>query len=196
MASIKFAVRRSAENPRLLSTALRAGVAILYAHWEGFLKSSAENYIEFVSRQNLRNDQLSPNFLALSARRMLTDTMNIGRAEQAIALVRFFLEDMSKPSALAYRNAISTESNLSSKVLRNIVFSLGLNYAHFETKAVLIDEKLLAKRNGIAHGQFLDIDLVEFEELFKDISTLLETWRNELENACVTRRYLNTSPTA
>ena len=36
------------------STLIRSGTALLYAHWEGFIKNAATSYVEFVARQNLK----------------------------------------------------------------------------------------------------------------------------------------------
>lgn len=46
----------------------RCGIAILYAHWEGFVKIASQYYLEYVAMQRLRNEQLQPNLLTLSLR--------------------------------------------------------------------------------------------------------------------------------
>ena len=42
-------------------TAIRAGVALLYAHWEGAIKNIATYYLEYVAMQGLSYGQLKPN---------------------------------------------------------------------------------------------------------------------------------------
>ena len=53
-----------------LKTALRVGIVLLYAHWEGFIKTSAENYLIFVSDQakqhRLKYKNVQNCFVALS----------------------------------------------------------------------------------------------------------------------------------
>ena len=48
-------------------TALRAGIVLLYAHWEGLIKNLATYYLCYVSFQNCRYDELKCNFMALSS---------------------------------------------------------------------------------------------------------------------------------
>jgi hypothetical protein len=40
---------------------LRAGIPILYAHWEGFVKKSSEAYLNFVTNQGLSYNKKKPN---------------------------------------------------------------------------------------------------------------------------------------
>ena len=44
-----FVARKFAKN-----TALRSGIAILYAHWEGMVKNIAMGYLSYVSNQRLK----------------------------------------------------------------------------------------------------------------------------------------------
>lgn len=43
-------------------TALRSGIALLYAHWEGAIKNIAYFYLVYVSSQKIKYDNLKPNF--------------------------------------------------------------------------------------------------------------------------------------
>ena len=194
LAALKFLINRFALKPRVLNAALRAGIALLYAHWEGFLKTSAEFYLEFISRQGLKNEQLADNLLALSARKSIHELMSSPKVSQGLATVEFFRRKLTESANLPFKDAVHTESNLSSKVLKNISLSVGVEYSLFETKSALIDEKLVHNRNTVAHGQTLNIDASDFEEVFKEVTDMMETWRNELENACVTKRYLHAAP--
>lgn len=47
---------------------IRAAVAMLYAHWEGFVKKSGSYYLEFVSSHRLPYKNLSANFVGLTLR--------------------------------------------------------------------------------------------------------------------------------
>lgn len=60
----------------------------------------------------------------------------------------------------------------------------------FTWKFHLIDSQLLAKRNHIAHGNALVVDCDGYLDLHDEISGLMTLFRNQLENAAVTREYL------
>ena len=44
---------------------IRAGIPLLYAHWEGFIKYAAECYLQFVALQKLKHNELDYCFIAL-----------------------------------------------------------------------------------------------------------------------------------
>ena len=105
------------------------------------------------------------------------------------ALVNFFVTRMSERSALPYKNVIDTESNLSSKVFRDVVEKLGLDYSSYETREKLIDEKLLESRNTIAHGSYLATDLDGYIDLQDEVLGMMELFRNQIENSAITKSY-------
>ena len=49
----------------------RAGVALLYAHWEGLIKNAGTVYVDFVANQRMTHRQLGANFLALAIKSKL-----------------------------------------------------------------------------------------------------------------------------
>ena len=111
----------------------------------------------------------------------------------AIDVVRFLREDMGRRSQFA-KDGVDAESNLSSRVLRNLTTALGLDYRAFESKAVLIDERLLWNRNRIAHGHYLSLDAEDALALATNILSLMEVFRDEVENAVALSRYKHPGP--
>src|SRR5437867_1425336 len=75
--AIVDAERRSPNAP--LARALgRSGVAIVYAHWEGFVKDACQFYVEYVAKRRLLCSELNDGFLrtvllGLSKRTMAGD---------------------------------------------------------------------------------------------------------------------------
>jgi hypothetical protein len=185
---VKSMVERRDSAPSKEATMLRMAVTLLYAHWEGFIKLAGEYYLEYVAMQKLRHDQLAPNFVALAIKGRLTEAMNSRKASGRNEVVRFFLEDFSKRSNLPHQGVILT-SNLSSLVLQDIVDTLGFDYSGYATKENLINERLLGTRNIVAHGKWMSIDVEQYVELHDQVLSMMELFKNQIENAATTKQY-------
>jgi hypothetical protein len=188
LTDLRFRVRDSkgSAEERLL---LRAGVAILYAHWEGFVKYCCTSYLAFVRRRGLKYSELSECFVALSLRPRMRALMMDGRARDQTEFASFMRSSMDKRAALRVDDEISTRSNLNSDTLREMLDSVGLDFAPFELKRNLIDEQLLKNRNSIAHGNYALVDMDLFESLYSEMLPLIDQVRTQTENAASTGAY-------
>lgn len=169
---------------------LRAGTALLYAHWEGFVKSASEAYVEFVARRRLQHRQLCSGLLALALRGRLNAFANTDAASAQIAFVEFVLGDLGSHARLPKLGVIKTGANLNSQRLKVIVVTLGLDYAPFELKENLIDSQLLNWRNNIAHGRSLVPSQGDFDVLYQEVSALLRNFKDQIANAVACKAYL------
>ena len=167
---------------------LRSGITMLYAHWEGFIKVAANSYLEFVAMQSLPYNKLSKNFIALAMKDKLDQASETNKATIYTEIADFFMTRLSERSLIKYENRIAT-SNLSSSVFKEIICILGLDYSLYESKKVLIDEKLLKKRNMIAHGNYLDIDEQQYDELHIQVVGIMDNFRNQIDNCASTKQY-------
>jgi hypothetical protein len=68
----------------------RAAVALLYAHWEGFIKAISEDYLEFVAMQRCKHSELSGNMLAIVLRSRLNAAAASKKIEAHLDVVVFF----------------------------------------------------------------------------------------------------------
>lgn len=71
-----------------------------------------------------------------------------------------------------------------------ILWMLGLDKTEYVTKKMLIDEKLVNRRNHIAHGEPLDISVDDYLLLHEEVHALLDTFRTQVQNACVYKTFL------
>ncbi len=168
---------------------LRAGICILYAHWEGFIKSVARSYVSFVAMRGLRYCDLAPNFIALGLR---SDILTAGQSRRATVhteLTTKFLSGLSERASIDWEHAVDTQSNVNSKVLQDILRTLGLDDKDYLTKGHLIDERLLGNRNMVAHGGRLDIEQDDYDTVHDEIIQLVEWFRTDVENAAIQGSY-------
>jgi len=186
---MRWLVKRSNQEYGRHDAILRATVTLVYAHWEGFIKTAGSSYLEFVHNRRLKHSQLAPNFIALAARSILRQASSTNKVTPHLEVTRFFLSRLEERSHIPYLNGIDTGSNLSSVLLKNIVETLGLEFTPFETKIHLIDERLLRTRNTIAHGNFLTIDEDSVIELTKEVIDMLEIFRTQIDNAVALEAY-------
>lgn len=168
---------------------IRSAIALLYAHWEGFVKTTSSYYLEFVASHRLPYERLAPNFVALALKSKFQELGASGKVSGANVLADFFCTKLSTQSNIPYRSGVDTKSNLSSKVLQDILLSLGISNESFETKMKFIDSNLLGPRNHIAHGEKLELTADEYFELHDEVIALLDSYRNEVENAAVQRLF-------
>lgn len=174
---------------------VRSGVCILYAHWEGFIKLAANSYLEYVreysKRKRLTYQELASNFLALAMKEKLKEAKETNKASLYIPICDFFIFELNQRCSLPKGSgAISTASNLSSEVLKEIMALLGIDFYFYSTKSQLIDEKLLKTRNEIAHGEYLIFDRKDYVELHKEIVVMLDIFRDQIENAASQQKFM------
>jgi hypothetical protein len=169
---------------------VRAGVSMLYAHWEGFVKGAANAYINYLSYRTVLNNEIKPCFVALGMRNKIGSIGSTARSEMAVQVITYLFDEIDKPLRLPRSDAISAESNLNSTVFLNILGWIGIDSTPYSSRFPLIDSSLLANRNKIAHGEYLNISANRFYELTSDVLELLRWFKTDIENSVVTNSFL------
>lgn len=187
MAYMRGRIRSATSSPQL--SYLRAALALLYAHWEGFIKNTSESYLAFVSNQGLTYRELASCFVVFGAKKHLMDIVNAKQSEVNIAAVDFFRMQADSRSALIMSGAVKTDSNLSSAVFENIALSIGVTFAPYAAYSNLIDKSLVDRRNKIAHGEYLEVDGSAFEELLYEVLKLMRWYKTDIENLASTKAF-------
>lgn len=177
-------------------TLIRAGVALLYAHWEGFIKISGTYLLEYISEQRCIHADLNPNILSIILRKHINTAKHSKKASVTGGLVEFFCTKMQTRARISTKDVIDTGSNLSSSILYEILWMLGLDETDYAAKRMLIDEKLVNQRNHIAHGEPLDITVDDFLALYDEVQVLLDIFRTQVQNACVSKTFLRATVAA
>ena len=170
---------------------VRAAICILYSHWEGFIKNAATSYICYVVSRGLRLRDLAPNFLTLGL------ISGIQQLEQSkfvtihAQITKGLTSEMSEKFSVDCEKIVDARSNLNSTVLDEILQYVGVEPSLYQTKNLMLDERLLGNRNRIAHGDNfpLDIELSDYIQLHETIVELLQQFRTDLENAAELGKY-------
>ena len=167
---------------------VRAGVAMLYAHWEGFIKNASNAYVVFVSALGIKTRELQDSFVALSMKAKLAQMGDSGKSSVAVPAIAHLMSILDKP-ALLPAAGITADGNLKSEVFVNIAGWLGIDVARYTARFNLIDETLLASRNKIAHGEYLNISPQRFDSLAEEIMELMIWFKTDLEKAAACRSF-------
>jgi len=171
---------------------LRAGITMLYAHIEGFVKNMSTYYLQFISYKYLKHNELKSPLLATCLKNKLVNTNNI---ERQVDLIDFFFIDVNTKANLPYKNIINTRSNLNFQVFEEILYTIGIDIIKFEKREEILND-LVSLRNTIAHGEYKDIDYETYIGFYNEIESLMGEYKTEIENNAVLENYKRNMPVA
>ena len=171
--------------------ALRSGIALLYAHWEGWVKATARSYLAFVNDLSVPVSQLTPCLrgTALKSSIQELEDSNMARVHTQFA-ERLRSDAMAKPQELSL-DLIKANSNLSADLFMDIVHRVGAPPEYYALKKNQIDS-LRTDRNKVAHGEYVAMSPEKFEELRKDITSCCEAFRRDICDLAEGEGYLDT----
>jgi hypothetical protein len=170
---------------------VRAGVCLLYAHWEGFVKTAGQAYLAYVAHQGLKFADLPANLAGVGLRSHFRLHAVPHDPIHLTEVVSFLIGDRQEKATLDWEKAINTRDNLNSAVLQEILCTLGLDYAPYETKRVFLDRQLLHYRNQIAHGARIE-DELDYPGWQRQVIDLIGLFRTDVENAAARALYRKT----
>lgn len=189
ISDLKTLVQQPTTSTQRKNVICRSGVAVLYAHWEGFIKKSGTYFLEYIANQRHCFSELKSNFITLVVKKQV-DAASCSRKYSAFEEVtHYVLKNQNKRARIPVKNVVDTQSNLSSSVLKEIIWCLGLEYGPFESAEKMIDIKLVKRRNFIAHGEFVGITPEDFYEMIEEVVQLLNTFKTLIENSAVNESY-------
>lgn len=188
LSDIKSAIR----NADAVSTAplLRAIIAMSYAHWEGYVRTCANRYFEFLTLRKKAFQEYERQIYVNSFLGRL-DSLHRNRTslKERCRLVNDILGGAEGRFSYINPDLIDTRSNLSTDVISDICLICGVESEHFENHRTFLDVQLLKRRNAIAHGQQEFIQRDEIDDLVANVLGLMEAFRNLLENKIYTKAY-------
>lgn len=179
------------ENELKKESLLRNNVLIIYAHWEGFIKSSSIKYLKYICKRNITCQSLTINFKALHIKKISKRTTDRPEWERLLEIAEQNFNNIFKVNA---EYIIDTESNLKSEVLGKIIKTLNVSeFKIDESICQLLDDGLLSDRNAIAHGELRKVEECNVESYHELILDLLEIYKDKLIDMVITEFYLDSS---
>jgi hypothetical protein len=188
LSDIKAAIQRADLPSR--SALLRAIVTTSYAHWEGYVRTCATRYFEYLALRRQPFTEFERQVYVNSFLLRL-DALHRGgvSVDERCRLVNDILDNHNLRFSYINPNLIDTRSNLNTDVIKDICLICGLDSTHFEDNRAFLDRLLLKRRNAIAHGQQEYITFDEIDDFVSNVLGLLASFRNLLENKVYSKAY-------
>jgi hypothetical protein len=193
----------------LLETNIRTGIALLYAHWEGFIKIASRNYLKYLNHLQLNCGCLKNNFKILALKTTIFDTSKATNFESHSRIVNEILYNIDNrifKVNIKDQLIIDTKSNLSFDVFKELLMSLGIGVNDFELKKPFIEDRLVKVRHRIVHGEYVSFvsgtsvsDKViqdikdEFNEVYFEILSLMNNYKEKILDSVMNKSYLKSS---
>ncbi len=171
----------------------RSGIVLIYAHWEGFVKKSAQAYLSYIVFKGYKYSQLKNNFLALGIPEQFQGDMAVKKFNSYEVIVDFMTNRSEDKFLCNLDNAINTQSNLKFEVFNEIVTIIDIKDDYFDLKKNLIDQQLLNYRNKIAHGEKIERperEKIDILTMKNEILEIIEHFNTKILNSLVTKSYL------
>jgi len=168
----------------------RQALLLLYAHMEGFVKSAATQYVYVIAETGTPTEHLCEALLGMALKSSVARAKDSGSLR---ALGRLFIDAMATPPVIAklrHTNVIKTGSNLTSKRLRAIIESIGLDSARYSLIEHDVIDRLVKWRNGIAHGEGIPVDRADYALMHHNVIDFLDDIKQYLEDSAAADAYL------
>lgn len=189
IAAIRKSIRNASGRNQL--ALLRAAVPLLYAHWEGFIKTAAFRYAGYISSLGIKFREAKVSLAGLKAltyvKQLHPITKRIFVASELLAALH---EVESEPVEINLEPYIANVGNLNYDIFEQIAGFLCIDATRYAVKKQLIDKSLLSQRNDIAHGDYLLIDPDGFKSLSDEIIVLMRQFKTDIENGAALKSYL------
>lgn len=183
-------------GPHEKQALLRGAVAVLYAHWEGFIKFACQEYLKFVRCRKLKHAELPDCFLAMAAKKQLNVLSSSNRPRDHIEFIRWWRTEMDRRSHLPGPHVVKSLSNLTFPVFDDMLTQLGLPLRdEYKVASHPVIERLVALRNALAHGDWQCIEQDEWSsQLRPKIEAMMDFVCFDIEAAALGNQFRMVAP--
>lgn len=173
----------------------RAAIALAYAHWEGFVKVAGETVLSYVAEQKLERKRISDALLASSMSGRIRQAAAAKKGQMIVELVSDLRRNLD--DVCVVKTEISTASNLNHEVFDDVMYAMGIDpqvvwSAQPGITDIDIDDRLLRRRNAIAHGDWLTPEEGECRTLIDAVRSLIDATSVAYSNFVALKEYEGT----
>lgn len=143
---------------------LRAGWAMLYAHYEGFIKNALTIFYDEAAKATEKCEYLPSNTKIFALKDALRSLRNLPSADMLNKIEKFKTEHLESNHEFP---DVDTKSNLRPDILIALLKTADLNTSIAEKNEVKL-RTLVSRRNSIAHGEKSFINEISYFRGFED----------------------------
>ncbi len=188
--SLKILIDSDEINQKIL---LRAAIALLCAHFEGFIKVASNYYIVYVANKKIKVDNIINTLVAIKMNKKIKQCRETEKFSVHGEMLTLLEKIKGEDFFIKYTDdnpIISTNSNPTSTVLEEILKTIGVDSDIFETKKQYIDYSLLSNRHKVVHGERHDLYYEEFISTHRIVLELLDLYKELIINAAEQELFL------
>lgn len=164
---------KKGDNSSDATVFLRMTLPFLYAHWEGYCKTTFNYIREFIGKKELKTSEIKNSLLTFSLDHVYDRLKGKSGFSQKCDFTSLFINNLN--NSVAMKNSINTKSNLNFEVLTGIFQIFGMDIEPIQIYKSDLD-RLVVIRNSIAHGQNSYIITEEqFEKYSNFVTELIDT---------------------
>lgn len=188
LSDLKSAIKAADSHAK--SALLKSLIAMSYAHWEGFARTCANRYFEYLALRKKPYTEFERQ-IYINSILVRLDALYQSRTgiKERCNLIIDILDGNAARFSYINPALIDTKSNLNTDVICDICTICGVSSEYFEKNRTFIDVILLKRRNAIAHGQQEYIQEDEMDKFVANILSLMENFRSLIENKVYTKAY-------
>ena len=127
-----FLLKKAREHEKKYLT--RAGVAILYAHWEGFIKNALQAYFHYMEKYGVCINNASAGIRSYLLLRHTSSDFDANNRFKIVNDICRILTEEQSPQIKNIHEGVSTKSNLNSEVLDYLMLISDMDNSFYESK--------------------------------------------------------------
>jgi MAE_28990/MAE_18760-like HEPN len=172
----------------------RAGIPMLYAHWEGFARTALFTYGTYIAAQKFAYKDLVQELYFQELRGTFNKEMEFS-SKNLIEFMKVMNQSSTKIFSNFPQERVESSSNFNGEVANRELTKLGLSPSHIETLFPKLDSGLIHVRNRIAHGERIQLSKTDFEDYYRLTQDLMRRLEIIVRNGAAQKTFLIKSPT-
>lgn len=169
----------------------KAGIALLYAHWEGYVKFVGEAYIKYVAVRKITIESLTEEFFAMEISGPLKNYVGgPGDMSSRLSLIDEWRRMEKSQFKRIKDRGVSTGGNLNYQRFSEVCILFNIDPKKVIGNEEFLDKNILGVRNKIAHGESITVTEAEFLAASKFVIDAMRNFRTEAEFRVISKQYM------